>query len=178
MSAAAVAVREFRRLRFTMQFLGRPVRIHPSSWVSPRAIFRVCGGGSITIGKNCEVHSLAMLLTYGEIRIGDDCSINPLTIVDGHGGLRIGNGVRIAAQSMLIPGNHVPSTDSLPVRLAPITALGIDIEDNVWIGAGSRILDGVRIGRNAAIGAGSVVTRSVPANSTVAGVPARVIRQR
>ena len=118
MNAAAVAVQEFRRLRFAVRFLGRPVRIHPSSWVSSRAIFRVGGGGSVTIGRNCEIHPLAMLLTYGgEIRIGDDCSINPLTIVYGHGGLRIGNGVRIAAQAMIVPGNHTPSTDALPVRL-------------------------------------------------------------
>lgn len=120
-----------------------------------------------------------MLMTYGgEIRIGDDCSVNPLSIVYGQGGLRIGNGVRIAAHTVIIPANHTPSTEGQPVRFGPITSRGIDIEDNVWIGAGSRILDGVRIGKNAVIGAGSVVTRSVPANSTVAGVPARVIRQR
>ncbi|HEX9707026.1 MAG TPA: acyltransferase [Steroidobacteraceae bacterium] len=179
MSARARLVQVCRRLRFAIRFLGRPVKIHPSSWVSSRTVIRVCSGGSITIGRNCEIHPLAMLMTHGgDIRIGDDCSVNPLSIVYGHGGVRIGNGVRIAAHTVIIPANHTPSTGERPLHRAPITARGIDIEDNVWIGAGARILDGVRIGKNAVIGAGSVVTRSVPANATVAGVPARVIRQR
>lgn len=120
-----------------------------------------------------------MLMTYGgDIRIGDNCSVNPFAVVYGHGGVRIGNGVRIATHVVIIPANHTPSSGKQPIRQAPVTARGIDVEDDVWIGAGARILDGVRIGRNAVIGAGSVVTRSVPADATVAGVPARVIRQR
>jgi maltose O-acetyltransferase len=53
----------------------------------------------------------------------------------------------------------------------------ITIEDNVWIGGSAILLPGVRIGRNAVVGAGAVVTRSVPANTVVAGNPARVIRE-
>ena len=53
----------------------------------------------------------------------------------------------------------------------------IVIEDNVWIGGGAILLPGVRIGQNAVVGAGSVVTRNVPANTVVAGNPARVIRE-
>jgi acetyltransferase-like isoleucine patch superfamily enzyme len=120
-----------------------------------------------------------MLLTYGgHIRIGDNCSVNPFTIVYGHGGVRIGHGVRIAAQTVIIPANHNVVTDGQPIYQSGVSAKGIDIDDHVWIGSGSRILDGVRIGRNAVIGAGSVVTKSVPENATVAGVPARVIKQR
>jgi len=53
----------------------------------------------------------------------------------------------------------------------------IVIEDNVWLGGAAVLLPGVRIGRNAVVGAGAVVTRSVPANTIVAGNPARVIRE-
>jgi maltose O-acetyltransferase len=51
------------------------------------------------------------------------------------------------------------------------------IEDNVWIGGGAILLPGVSIGRNAVVGAGAVIPRSVPANTVVAGNPARVIRE-
>ena len=168
-----------RRLGFAIRFLCRPVKVHPTSWVSARSSIRVCRGGSVSIGKNCEIHPFSMLLTYGgHIRIGDNCSVNPFTIVYGHGGVRIGHGVRIAAHTVIIPANHNVVTDGQPIYQSGVSAKGIDIDDHVWIGSGSRILDGVRIGRNAVIGAGSVVTKSVPENATVAGVPARVIKQR
>jgi acetyltransferase-like isoleucine patch superfamily enzyme len=56
-----------------------------------------------------------------------------------------------------------------------ISASPIIIEDNVFIGAGSKIMKGVRIGRNSVIGAGSIVNKDIPANSIAAGVPAKVI---
>lgn len=131
------------------------------------------------MGRNCEIHDFAMLLTYGgNIAIGDYCSVNPFTIVYGHGGVTIGNGVRIAAHTVLIPANHDASDVSQPLHASGVTAVGIVIEDEVWIGTGCRILDGVRVGHHAVIGAGSVVTRSIPANSTAVGVPARVISTR
>ena len=168
-----------RQLRLAIRFLGQAVHIHKSSWVDSGSVIRVCGGGSIRIGRNCEVHRLAMILTYGgDIEIGDDCSINPFTIIYGHGGVRIGNSVRIACHSVIIPANHPTPDDHTALHSAPLSARGIAIGDNVWIGAGARILDGVEIGANAVVGAGSVVTRPVPANATVAGVPAAVIRQR
>ena len=56
-------------------------------------------------------------------------------------------------------------------------AKAIEIDDNVWIGGGAILLPGVRLGRNAVVGAGAVVTRDVPANTIVAGNPSRVIRE-
>jgi maltose O-acetyltransferase len=57
------------------------------------------------------------------------------------------------------------------------TAKPVVIEENVWIGGGAILLPGVTIGRNAVVGAGAVVSRNVPANTVVAGNPARVIRE-
>ena len=169
----------WRKVLFFLRYLGRRITIDPSSYVSLRSVIRLPGGGSVIVGRNCEIHRFTMILTHGgDIRIGDHCSLNPFTIVYGHGGVRIGDGVRIAAHTVIVPGNHNPTTDGEPVYLSGTSMKGIDIGDHVWVGAGSRILDGVSIGKNAIIGAGSVVTRSVPDNATVAGVPARVICQR
>jgi acetyltransferase-like isoleucine patch superfamily enzyme len=173
------AVAIVRRVSNTIRFLGRPIYAHPSSWISARSVIRVNCGGSIKIGNNCEIHPFSMLLTHGgDIHLGDNCSVNPFTIIYGCGGAYIGNNVRIAAHVMIVPENHNPGTDAIPLRLSGNTRKGIRIEDNVWIGAGAKILDGVSVGRNAVIGAGSVVTRSVPANATVVGVAARVLTTR
>jgi acetyltransferase-like isoleucine patch superfamily enzyme len=168
-----------RRVSLVLRFAVGSVKVHPTAWVSWRSVLRVNCGGSISIGRNCEIHPFSMLLTHGgQIRIGDNCSVNPFTIIYGCGGAYIGNNVRIAAHVMIVPENHNPGTDAVPLHLSGTTRKGIWIDDNVWIGAGVKILDGVSIGRNAVIGAGSVVSRSIPANATAVGVPARVLTTR
>lgn len=175
-SLSGILRRAWRRIYFSLRFMGRPIHVHPTAYVSRRSVLRTRGGGSIRIGPSCEIHDFAMILTYGgDIVIGDHSSLNPFTIVYGHGGTRIGNGVRIAAHTVIIPANHVSATDETPLFKSGVVAAGITIGDDVWIGAGCRILDGVTIGDRAVIGAGSVVTRSIPAHSTAVGVPARVI---
>lgn len=168
----------YRKGKYFFKYFGHPVKIDPSTYISRRSVIRVTGGGSITIGRNCEIHDYAMIMTYGgNISIGDNCSLNPFAIVYGHGGVRIGNAVRIAAHTVIIPANHKVSADDQPLHLSGVSTKGIDIADNVWLGSGSRILDGVHIGRNAVVAAGGVVTKSVPDDTTVAGVPARIINK-
>ncbi len=166
-------------MALAIRFRGSSVTIDPTSWIAARSVIKVCGGGAIRIGRNCEIHPYSMILTYGgAIEIGDNCSLNPFAIVYGHGGVRIGNSVRIAAHTVIVPANHNPPSDGVPLHLSGATGKGIVIDDNVWLGAGCRVLDGVHLSRNVIVGAGSVVTRSVPENATVVGVPARVVRVR
>jgi acetyltransferase-like isoleucine patch superfamily enzyme len=163
-----------RRAYYAARFSGQPIFVHPTAYVSRRAVLRTRGGGSITIGARCEIHDFSMLLTYGGlISIDSDSSVNPFTIIYGHGGTQIGHGVRIAAHSVIIPANHQRGDEDSPGFLKPLTMRGIKIGDHTWIGAGCTILDGVSIGRHAVVGAGSVVVRSVPDASTVVGSPAR-----
>ena len=136
-------------------------------------------GGVITIGKNCEIGDYTMLLTYGgNIEIGDECSINPFCVLYGHGGLKIGNKVRIATHTVIIPANHTFEDLDKPIMDQPETRKGIVIGDDVWIGNGVRILDGVKIGNGSIIAAGTVVTKDVPDFAVVAGVPAKIIKNR
>jgi acetyltransferase-like isoleucine patch superfamily enzyme len=175
----ARAYRAGRAAIMRLRFLGREVHVDASSWVSLRSYLCANGGGSISIGRNSEIHPLSMIMTYGgSIKIGDECSVNPFVVLYGHGGLSIGNRVRIATHVVVIPANHNPPVDSVSLIESGVVTKGIRIDDDVWIGAGACILDGVHIGRRAIVGAGSVVTRSVGDDVTVAGVPARVIESR
>jgi acetyltransferase-like isoleucine patch superfamily enzyme len=119
-------------------------------------------------------------MTYGGIiEIGSNCSINPYTIIYGHGlGTKIGNNVLIAGHCMIIPANHNFSHTDVPINKQGINSKGIIIEDDVWIGSGCQILDGITIGKGAVIAAGAVVNKSVEPYNIVGGVPAKIIGKR
>lgn len=163
----------WRRIDYAVRFAGRNIHIHPTAWVARKAIIRCTGGGEIVIGERCEIHDFAMIDAIGgSIRIGTCCSLNPFAIIYGYGGTRIGNRVRIAAHSVIIPANH-DFRSTLLLHEAGVTGIGISIDDDVWLGAGARILDGVNIGSRSVVGAGAVVTRSIPSGCVAVGVPAR-----
>ncbi|AWL10333.1 Putative acetyltransferase [Aquirufa nivalisilvae] len=162
---------------FKFRFIGQDIHIHPSCYISSKAEIKNSGKGKIIIGKNCEIHPYAMILSYGgEISIGDHCSLNPFSIIYGHGGVQIGNSVRIASHSVIIPANHIIGDSEKNLHESGLTSKGISIQNNVWIGSGCRILDGVSIGFNSVIAAGAVVNKSVDSSSIVGGIPARIIK--
>lgn len=135
---------------------------------------------SIDIGDSSIIKSHALLLADrgGSIRLGHHCSVNPFTVLYGHGGLTIGDEVRIATHCVVVPANHVFANPDVAIRSQGLTREGISIGDDVWLGAGVRVLDGCTIGRGSVIAAGAVLASSVPADSIVAGVPGRVIASR
>jgi acetyltransferase-like isoleucine patch superfamily enzyme len=135
---------------------------------------------SIEIGSGTLIMPWAKLMAVGgRIEIGRNCSMHSFDVFYGFaGGLKIGDNVRIGVHVCLIPSNHLFDDLAQPMGEQGASSLGIVIEDDVWIGAGVRVLDGVRVGRGAVLGAGAVVTRDVPPNAVAVGVPARCIRQR
>jgi acetyltransferase-like isoleucine patch superfamily enzyme len=153
--------------------IGGGVRIHPLASV------KVVHGGSIAVGTASRLHRGVILATYGgAIEIGANSTVNPYCVLYGHGGLRIGNFVRIATHCVFVPANHGFERLDVPIAKQPVSARGIVIQDDVWIGANCVILDGVTIGTGAVVGAGAVVTRSIEPFSICVGNPARVIRSR
>jgi acetyltransferase-like isoleucine patch superfamily enzyme len=153
--------------------LGRNVQVNSDAKIETRY------GGRIRIGENTEIHDGVLILSYGgEISIGSKCNINAYTIIYGHGNTFIGNNVLIAGQCMIIPNHHDYADRQRTILAQGCSAKGITIEDDVWIAHGCTILDGVTIEQGAVVGAGSVVTKSVPSYAVVAGVPARVIKRR
>lgn len=79
---------------------------------------------------------------------------------------------------MIIGANHRFSDVTKLIKEQGVETKGIIIESDVWIGANCCVLDGVTIGRGSVIGAGSIVTKSIPPMSVAVGNPCRVIKQR
>jgi len=135
------------------------------------AILRAEGaslGVRTRILRGLVVHNASSDLS--QLRIGDDCHIGRQVLLDLASPVQIGNRVTISMRVMVITHTNVgDSRCGLPSSSA-----GVDIGDDVYIGAGATILPGVRIGKAAIVGAGAVVTRDVDPATTVVGMPAKV----
>ncbi len=107
------------------------------------------------------------------IKVGKNVFINACCKFQDQGGIEIGNGVLIGHNVTLATLNH----DERPDFRQNIYPKPIKIGDNVWIGSNATILQGVTIGNGAIIGANAVVTKDVPENTIVAGIPAKIIRK-
>jgi acetyltransferase-like isoleucine patch superfamily enzyme len=111
---------------------------------------------------------------YGlDIRVGHRVFINQCCTLYDMGGVDIADHVMIGPNVNIITTGH-PLEPSQ--RRAYVEAKPIIIERNVWIATGATIIGGVTVGENSVVAAGAVVTKDVPPNSFVAGVPAKVIR--
>jgi len=123
-------------------------------------------GAGIDFGDFTYVREYAYIDSYGgRITTDDYVAIGQFSVIDGEGGVDIGKYTMIGSHVYIIGSNHRFDSLELPYKMQGNTAYGIDIAQNVWIGGGSIILDGVSIGRNSVIAAGSIVTKSVPANT-------------
>ncbi len=106
------------------------------------------------------------------ITVGRNVFINEGCCFQDQGGIEIGDGCLIGQQVVIATLNH----DLNPQRRGDMFPKPVKIGKNVWVGAHSTILPGVTVGDNAVIAAGAVVTKDVPANTVVAGVPARKVK--
>jgi virginiamycin A acetyltransferase len=158
--------------------------ISPSAQISKLAdIEDSVRGTRITIGDGVFIDSFVKLRVaggMGDVTIGANCYINAGSVLYSGNGITLGEYVLIAANCTLAPTNHEYRDPDTVIRLqgfAPSRG-GIVVEDDVWIGANSVLLDGARIGRGAVVAAGSVVRGALPAYSISAGNPAKVVKWR
>lgn len=149
-----------------------------------RTIFYKEIQSEIRIGNNCIFNSSSFFNFRGinhccilqtgaenaEINIGDNCGFSGVSIISKYK-VTIGNHVNIGANSAI--GDCDDHPDLYKTKPAPVF-----IKDNVWIGMNVIILKGVTIGENTVIGAGSIVTKDIPANVVAAGNPCKVIKQK
>lgn len=123
------------------------VHFEDDLWIGP--MFRLSRSGNLVLGHRCAIGAYAVLQNPGPIRIGDD--------------------FLASSRLTLAAGGHDPET------LDPVVK-GITIGNRVWCGVNVTVLDGVTIGDDVVIGAGSVVCKDIPSNSIAVGVPARKIK--
>lgn len=135
-------------------------------------------GGEIIIGDAVKIRPGCVLRTCtGTIRIGSSVVIGYGVLINGYGDVTIGSDVLISPYVTIYASNHGIARKQL-IRLQKSSGLGIHIGNDVWIGASSVITDGVTLNKGCVIGAGAIVTKSVPAYEIWAGNPARKIGER
>ena len=130
--------------------VGKNVCIYPGVWITP--------GRNLTIGNNVVLAKGVIITTGGNVSIGDRALIGYRT--------------------QILSANHTVPEAGQPISVSGDRHAPIVINNDVWIGANCLITAGVTIGAGAVVAGGSVVTKDVPANAIVGGVPAKVIRMR
>jgi acetyltransferase-like isoleucine patch superfamily enzyme len=134
--------------------------------------FRI--GDEVLVSRGCIVSGKG-----GNLDIGPRANIGAYSQIWSLGGLSIGADARLAGHCYIGGGGYDPDGPiDVPMSEQPVVPGFIEVGSDCWLGAGVVVLPGVKVGRGSVVGAGSVVTRDIPAYSIAVGAPARVIRRR
>jgi len=131
-----------------------------------------------SLGKRVRIFEDVVLVNAENIRIGRSTFINRSTLIHGRGGVSIGENVLIGPGVFITSTNHGYRRRDKIIQEQGFESQKITIEDDVWIGARSIVLPGVRIRRGAVVAAGGVVTKDVDEYTVVGGNPAGLIATR
>lgn len=139
----------------------------------------------ITIGNNVSIGAYSKIQCSGTIknlgkglRIGDNCGVGEFSYFGAAGGIKIGDNVIMGQNVRFHSENHMFNQIDKPIREQGVTNLGIDIEEDCWIGAGCVFLDGIKVGKGCVIGANTLVNKNIPPYSIAVGNPVKVIKSR
>lgn len=139
----------------------------------------------VVLGDGCSIGPYGMVRATGVLsqlgrgfRMGHHSSMDAYAFVGASGGVTVGNNVIMGQKVSFHAEEHLFDDLSVPIRHQGVRQRGIVIEDDCWIGSNVTFLDGAHVEPGCVVGAGSIVKGRIPANSVVAGNPARVIRPR
>ena len=147
----------------------------------------ICPGVHVEIGRRARLHigrwawigdGSKIRVHEGEVSIGAKTVMGQECTISAYQHIEIGRECIVADRVMLIDFDHGVVEVERPIRLQGIYKRGVRVGHNVWIGYGACILRGVTVGENSIVGTSSVVTKDIPANAVVGGIPARVLRMR
>ena len=174
-------IKKLQRLFFCSLYYGFAQWL-PSSYVRGFGIFLkirylICRPIFGYCGKNVNIQPRAYFLSGRNIRVGDNSSIGERSRLLGQ--VTMGHDVMMGEDVLMLTQNHRFDRTDVPMDVQGFQPEeGIEIGDDVWIGARVIILPGVKVGTGAILAAGAVVTKDVPAWAIVGGNPAKVIRMR
>lgn len=138
-------------------------------------------GKNFTSGKYCRLETNRSEKEKKILNIGSNVQINDFVHISAWKSVSIGDDVLIASKVYISDVSHGDLSQYYDINLPPIRQpLFVDpvkIGDNVWIGENVSVLPGVTIGRNSIIGAGSIVTKNIPAYTIAVGIPAKAIKR-
>lgn len=134
-------------------------------------------GRGLTVGYGCRFETG----DGGTITFGEDCRLNDRVHIVAHKSVTIGNNVLMASNIFITDTSHGsynddPSSPDIPPKDRQLSTEPTRIGNNVWIGEGACIMPGVTLGDGCIVGANAVVTKSFPANTIIAGVPAKALK--
>jgi acetyltransferase-like isoleucine patch superfamily enzyme len=159
---------------------GKELIIEDYAEINARSSQKIILGNRVTIGKYAIIRPGNL---YGGepgegLVVGDHSNIGPYCYIGCSGHISIGNNVMISPRVSIYAENHVFDQIDTTIKSQGVKKEKVVIEDDCWIASNSILLAGVTIGKGSVVAAGSVVTQDVPPYSVVAGVPARVIKNR
>lgn len=164
----------------SLQYPGR-IRIGDGTGIGRNVTLRANTDQSpgIELGKGVSINDAVVInANRGRVTLGDRSWLGPFCLIYGNGGVAIGRNVLVAGHSSINTVSHSAERCDIPVNDQPVVTDPVVIEDDVWIGLNAVVLQGVTIGHGSIVGAGAVVTKSIPPWSIAVGVPARVIGRR
>lgn len=135
-------------------------------------------GNNVKIGSYSKVLVTSHLQKMGEgLVIGNNCSIGDFSFLGCAGGIVIGNDVIMGQYVSFHSENHNFSNKTVLIREQGVNHKGIELGNNIWVGAKVTFLDGAFVGDNSVVAAGAVVSGRFPSNVVIGGVPAKILKQ-
>jgi acetyltransferase-like isoleucine patch superfamily enzyme len=167
-----------RLVRLKLRF-GARLQTDGLAFVGPGVKFEIGRDATVYLGRWSWIgHGCKIRAHEGEVRIGAKSVLGQECTISAYQHVSIGRECIVADRVMLIDFDHGVVEVERPIREQGIYKRDVRVGHNVWVGYGACFLRGVSVGDNSVVGTYAVVNRDVPANSVVAGVPARILRMR
>ncbi len=158
---------------------GRRIELDGIAFIGKGVKIQIRPGAKLKLGRWCWIGSGTKIRVHGgEVEIGAKTVIGEEVTFSAYEQITLGRESVIADRTMFIDFDHCVMEVERPIRQQGIYTKPVRVGHNAWLGYGASILRGVTMGDNCIVGTYAVVTKDIPDNSVVAGIPAKVIRTR